>query len=65
MQRDMAAGDVWRLQKEQREAKERLVSLTKHNRKFLYYRDLVLPELEKSFKIKTEKLKAESKTRNP
>lgn len=58
IQRDLAAGDVWRLQKEVRNTKDVLLSLTKHNRKFLHLRDKVLPNLQEIQKTKQENIKA-------
>ena len=54
----MAAGDVWRLQKEVWNAKDVLQTLTKHNKKFLHLRDKIIPNLEQSLKKKQEKIKA-------
>lgn len=59
MQRNMAAGDVWRLQKEVRNAKDLLQTLTRHNRKFLQLRDKIIPDLQQSLKKKQENIKAD------
>jgi flagellar biosynthesis chaperone FliJ len=59
IQRDLAAGDVWRLQKQIRNTRDVLMALTKHNKKFLYLRDKTLPELREKLKRNQEKIKAE------
>ena len=55
----MAAGDVWRLQKQVRNTRDVLKALTAHNKKFLHLRDKILPDLREGLKIKQEIIKAE------
>ncbi|KAG0571547.1 hypothetical protein KC19_VG021000 [Ceratodon purpureus] len=59
IQRDLATGGVWRLQKQVRNTRDFLWALTKHNKKFLHLRDKILPDLREGLKLKQEKIRAE------